>query len=347
MSFFNAEATPLRNKILTSIKFIFFLGLGIFIIWLSLKDLNQEEKTQIIRSFKVANYNWVILVIILGICSHLLRSLRWLILLEPMGYRPSLKNSFYAVMIGYFANMAFPRLGEFTRCGIVAKYEKIPFTKALGTVITERALDILIFFCLALMTILTQIGKIHNYIQANIYPRIQGKFTNLLTNKIFLLILLLAVLLLILSFIILRKKLAHLKTYQRIVHIIKNFWLGLKSLGQIRHPFLFIIYSLAIWCLYYLMLYLCFFCFPQTSSLSPGAGLSALVLGSIGIMITPGGIGLYPAIIQETMVLYGIARTTGLALGWISWAAQTGMILTVGGISLILLSFNKKNNGQS
>jgi uncharacterized membrane protein YbhN (UPF0104 family) len=99
---------------------------------------------------------------------------------------------------------------------------------------------------------------------------------------------------------------------------------------------------MAIWFLYFLMLYVCFFCFESTSTLGPGAGLSSLVLGSIGIMITPGGIGLYPAIIQETLLLYGLSRTTGLALGWIAWTAQTTMIFVVGGASLIMLSFARK-----
>lgn len=126
-----------------------------------------------------------------------------------------------------------------------------------------------------------------------------------------------------------------------------GFWEGLKSLSQIRKPLLFFTYTIVIWFLYFLMMYLCFFCFPETSELSLGAGLSALVLGSIGIMVTPGGIGLYPAIIQETLMLYGIANTTGLALGWIAWTAQTIMILVVGGISLLLLSFNKNENGKA
>jgi glycosyltransferase 2 family protein len=347
MSFFNAEVTPFRSKILTFIKFTFFLGLGIVFIWLSLKDLSQEEKSEIIRSFKIANYNWVVLVLIIGIFSHLLRSLRWLIFLEPMGYRISLKNSFYAVMIGYFANMAFPRLGEFTRCGVIAKYEKVPFTKALGTVITERALDMVIFFLLVLLTIFTQIGTISNYLQTNVYPKVQGKFPAFLSDKTFLLSLVLFVILLILSFIFLRKKVAHFKFYQRVKHLVINFWEGLKSLSQIRQPFLFIVYTLGIWLCYFLMLYLCFFCFPETSLLTPGAGLSALVLGSIGIMITPGGIGLYPAIIQETLLLYGIAKTTGLALGWIAWTAQTVMIIVVGCTVLLLLSFNKNINGKA
>jgi uncharacterized membrane protein YbhN (UPF0104 family) len=106
-------------------------------------------------------------------------------------------------------------------------------------------------------------------------------------------------------------------------------------------------YSLSIWVLYFFMLYIIFFCCAETSSLSLGAGLSALVLGSVGIMVTPGGIGLYPAIIQETLMLYGVSNTTGLALGWIAWTAQTIMILIVGGVSLLLLSFSKTSNEKS
>jgi len=96
------------------IKFALFLGLGILIIWLSLRGLTPGERIQILNSFRIANYNWVILAILLGILSHVLRALRWKLFLEPLGYHPSLKNTFFAVMVGYFANMAFPRLGEVT-----------------------------------------------------------------------------------------------------------------------------------------------------------------------------------------------------------------------------------------
>jgi glycosyltransferase 2 family protein len=344
--FFSTKEGTLKSRILTFLKFIFFLGLGIFIIWLSLKDLTSVEKQKILQSFRVANYYWVVLAIVLGICSHILRSLRWMIFFEPMGYKPGLKNTFYAVMIGYFANMAFPRLGEVTRCGVLARYEKIPFNKSFGTVITERALDMIIFLLLFVLTIFTQIGTIHNYLEKNVYPRINGKFQNPFNNPVVIITLAAVFIIIVIIFLVFRKKIARSAFYRKIAGIVHGFWEGLKSLGQIRQPVLFTVYSLAIWVLYFFMLYVCFFCFPQTSSLSMGAGLSALVLGSVGIMITPGGIGLYPAIVQETLLLYGITNTTGLALGWIAWTAQTAMILSLGGISLILLSFNPGNETQ-
>jgi len=341
MAFFNGESTSHRSKLLTFIKFVFFLGLGILIIWLSVRNLTLAEKDEIIHSFQTANYNWVFLAIFLGILSHVLRSLRWMIFFEPMGYHPSFKNTFYAVMVGYFANMAFPRLGEVTRCGILTKYEKIPFNKSFGTVVTERALDLIIFFLLFLLTILTQIGTLRDYLDNHVYPGLQGKFIHPFSNPLFLAGSAAVLVLVILLFILLRKKIKNSKFYHKISSLILGFWEGFKSLGQIRKPVLFVFYSLAIWFLYFLMVYVCFFCFASTSKLSPGAGLSSLVLGSIGIMITPGGIGLYPAIIQETLLLYGLTRTTGLALGWIAWTAQTVMIFTVGGLSLVLLTFNR------
>ncbi len=344
MALFNAEPTPIRSKIITFIKFIFFLGLGIVIIWLSLKNLSHDEKSQILKSFRTANYNWVVVAVILGVFSHFLRALRWKLFFEPMGYHPTVRNMFFAVMIGYFANLAFPRLGEVTRCGILAKYEKIPFHKSFGTVVTERALDFLIFIGLFFLMLFSQLGTIHGYLDKNIYPKLQGKFAGSFSYNLIIFGILGAFLLAVVLFFLLRKKIVHTRIYLNGKAIVSGFWEGLKSLGQIRNPVLFVVYSVAIWTLYFLMLYVIFFCFADTSSLRLGAGLSALVLGSVGIMITPGGIGLYPAIIQETLMLYGVANTTGLALGWIAWTAQTVMILIFGGVSLLFLSFSKTAN---
>lgn len=342
-----ADAKPFKAGFVTILKFVIFLGLGLLITWLSLKDLTEAERHEIVKAFRTANYNWVILGIALGISSHILRAVRWMMFMEPMGYKPRFKNSFYAVMIGYLANLAFPRLGEVTRCGILAKYEKIPFNRSLGTVITERAIDMLIFFLLFALMIVTQIGTIEEYLNDTIYPKLAEKFGAVHYSRIILTSL--AGIVTVSGFLLwrFRHKLRRFKLYQKVKGLVFGFWEGLKSLTRIRHPWLFVFYSLAIWALYFLMLYVCFFCFPETSDLSLGAGLSALVLGSIGIMITPGGIGLYPALIQETLKLYGIALVTGLALGWIVWTTQTLMILVLGGGSLLLLSFNKTHHGTT
>ncbi|MCX6242488.1 MAG: lysylphosphatidylglycerol synthase transmembrane domain-containing protein [Bacteroidetes bacterium] len=341
------EASSPGKKIITVLKFSFFLGLGLVIIWLSLKDLTAEERAEIIHSFKTANYSWVLLAIILGVFSHVIRAARWVLFFEPMGFKPKLKTTFYAVMVGYFANMAFPRLGEVTRCGIMSKYEKVPFQKALGTVVTERAIDMLIFFLLFLLMFFTQLHTIKEYLNQNMYPKLVAKFGDLHYSRMIFLFLLGLLVLVVGLWYAVRKKVKASKTYHKVTNLIIGFWEGLKSLSQVKKPGLFIFYSLVIWVLYFFMLYVIFFCFAETSGLGLGAGLSSLVLGSVGIMITPGGIGLYPAIIQETLLLYGIAKPTGLALGWIAWTAQTLMILVFGGVSLLLLSIKRPENGKA
>jgi len=336
------EPGKLKKILYPSLKFILFFGIGILIIRLSLKDLTAREREEILQSFREANYWWVGLTILLGVLSHVIRSLRWIIMLEPMGYKPTLRRTFYAVMIGYFANMAFPRLGEVTRCGILNRYEHIPFNKSFGTVITERFLDIVIFFILFLITVFTQIGTIGEYIEREVF----GKATDKLAaaSLSFLFIGSVAGILIITAVIlwIYRKKIARTKRYRKLYDLIHGFWQGLKSLVKIRRAWLFILYSLLIWLLYFLMVYLCFFSLPETSNLGLSAGLVVLVLGTVGIMITPGGIGLYPAIVQKTLFLYSISQTTGLAMGWITWSGQTIMIILAGCISLILLSFARR-----
>ena len=343
----DVAVAPPKKRLSTIIQFVLFLGLGLLIIWLSLRVLTPEEKIQILNSFRIANYNWVILTIFLGVISHVFRSLRWKLLMKPLGYHPSLKNTFYAVMVGYFANLAFPRLGEVTRCGVLARYENIPFNKSFGTVITERAVDMICFILLFILMILTQMGTISDYMNNNVYPQLVAKFGNLHFTKIMIYGLVAIAILAGIFYFLVHKKVRKTAFYLKIKNLLHGFWEGLKSLTEMEHPWIFVFYSVVIWTFYFFMLYVCFFCFSETSHVGLGGALSSLVLGSVGIMITPGGIGLYPAIIQETLQLYGVVRTTGLALGWIAWAAQTGMIILIGSISLMLLSFNKKSHGKT
>ena len=139
-----------------------------------------------------------------------------------MGYHPSLKNTFFAVMVGYFANMAFPRLGEVTRCGFLAKYERIPFNKSFGTVVTERALDLVIFFLLFLLTIFTQIGTLHEYLDKHVYPGLQGKFIHPFSNPLILAGITGFLVLVILLFVIFRKKIRNSNIWHK--SLIPGVW---------------------------------------------------------------------------------------------------------------------------
>ena len=332
----------MKSRIKDLLKFLVFLGIGILITWLSLKDLTTQHKEQLLNSFRHANYLWVAVVILLGVVSHILRALRWNMLLEPVGKIPALKNTFLAVMTGYFANLAFPRLGEVTRCGVILTTDNIPANKSFGTVITERATDLILFFLLFLILIASQYHLLVDYLDEKIIPGLEGKSTSLATNHLLLMILFAGTLFLLLLIILIRKS----RPEHRFRYLIKatflGFWEGLISIRYIKMPWLFIFYSLAIWALYFLMTYLCFRSLNETAGLSMMAGFAVLIMGSFGIMITPGGIGLYPLIARDTLILYGISGSTGFAMGWIIWGSQTAMIITTGLFALIWLSLLKK-----
>lgn len=285
---------------------------------------------------------------LLGMLSHWIRALRWRILIEPLGYKPRKLNVYMAVLIAYLANLALPRLGEVSRCGILTQYEKIPFNKSFGTVITERIIDMIAFVLLFFIMIFTMSAKLSEYVTQNIYIPLQSKLniTDALESSL-LWSLIGITIVAIVVFLFLRKRLRNTKAYLKVNNMLTGFMAGIQSLLKIRQPILFFVYTIAIWVLYLLMAYVVFFSLKETSNLSMEAGLAILVFGSVGIMIVQGGIGIYPAIVAETLLLFSISSTTGYAMGWLIWSSQTIMILIAGVFSLLLLNtFNRKGNGK-
>ncbi len=332
----------MKKNISSAIKILFFLAIGVFFIWLFLRQLTPEQKGEIWQSFITANYSWVILSIFIGILSHIVRAYRWRILMEPMGYHPKISNTFFAVMIGYLANMALPRLGEVTRCGVLNKYEKIPINNAIGTVIAERSIDMVMFILLFFVNLFMFFDELNHYVDEKVYKPLMDKLNISDETTTYLYMLLIVFVLIIGLFFLIRKRISHLKIYIKFKEVVLGLWHGLWSVTKIKKPYLFIFQSILIWVLYYLMVYVCLFSLAETSHLGWDAALSMLIFGSIGIMVVQGGIGIYPAIIAETLVLYNITNTYGYALGWLTWTAQTLMILVAGIASLILLPIYNK-----
>lgn len=334
----------MKHKIFTALRVTLFLGIGFFFIWIFLRNLTPVQKTDIIYSLEIANYWWIILAIILGIISHFSRTLRWKLLLEPIGYKPKTYNVFFAVFIGYLANLALPRLGEVSRCGVLTKYEKIPFNKSFGTVITERAIDMSVFSLMFFLNIFAQRALLYGYIEQQIYKPLEAKlrpginFEGMITR-----ISIISFVIILILFIIFRRVIILSKPYQKISSMIKGFWLGIISVTKLKNPWLFVFHSLFIWFMYLLMSWVVFMSLPGTKSLGIDAGLSVLLFGTIGIIIVQGGIGIYPAIVAGTLLVYDIPNTTGYATGWLIWSAQTIMMLIAGSISMVLLPiFNRK-----
>jgi hypothetical protein len=331
----------MKKKILNILKYLSFLGLGVFLVWWSLHQIPPEKWQEFRAAFSTANYWLMIPVFFILSASHLLRAFRWKMLMLPMGYNPSFANTFFAVMIGYLANLAVPRLGEVLKCTILAKYEHVPADKLVGTIVAERAFDVVCLILVFLLAFALQFHVIGDYgvhLLKRLFISNSGKFN---VSKITITILLIVAFVLALKYLF--KRYPHLKLIKSIKDILRGIWQGIISIKDLRQKGAFIISSLGIWAMYLLGTWLGFNATAGTAGLSLDTAVSALAFASIGMIITPGGIGAYAFFLAKVLQQHGIPFAVGFANGTLQWFAQFMIIIFVGFIALGLLPYyNKK-----
>lgn len=336
----------MKKRIISILKYLFFLGLGVFLVWWSLHQIPAAKWGDFKKDLQTANY-WLILPVFLILSlSHLLRSLRWKILMQPMGYRPRLLNCFFAVMIGYLANLAVPRLGEVLKCTLLARYEKIPAEKLVGTIVAERAVDVIslgMVFLLALITQFDILGAYGLELFRQLFETKAGSFSGLKVA--------IAVAILLLLLLAIRtwfRQFSHLQIVVLAKRILKGVWEGLSSIGKLKNKTAFIVYTIAIWGLYVLGTWVGLLATHGTAHLGLQHAIAALAFASIGMIVTPGGIGAYAYFIAKMLENNGIPFEVGFANGTLQWFAQFIIVLVVGALSLALLPvYNKKKKHES
>jgi uncharacterized protein (TIRG00374 family) len=325
----------LKSKLRNILQTLFFTALGFAFIWWFWTKLETGEKTQIWDSLKQTNYLWFILAIAISLLSHYVRALRWRLMSETFSCKVSRTNSFLAVMSGYLTNLAVPRLGEVVRCTMLKQSDNIPIEKSLGTIVTERIIDMILFALLLLTTIVIQKDLLFNYIEKNFNLNIANLFQLFIIGVVVLAI----VMALFFAF---KRKIQHNKTYNKTKDLIKGFLEGIKSIFKLKNPWLFIFYSILIWALWIFGTFICFQCLNQTDILNPIQALVTTVLGAFGPMITPGGIGLQLAIFAQVLETYTIAKPIGYVCGWLNWLSSQVGTIVVGLIAFIYFSTKKK-----
>lgn len=256
--------------------------------------------------------------------------------MEPLGYTPSITNTFLAVLIGYLANLAIPRLGEVLKCTLLSKYEKVPAEKIVGTIVAERAFDVFslgIVFLLALTFQFSVIQAGWHQLQASTNQGNHG-------TPWLLYIGILLVLFALLFVVFFRKRFQ--KTFIVLKSIVIGVWEGISSAAKLKKHNLFFFYSFSIWFLYLIATFIGLYGTAGTES-SFATAVSCLAYASIGMIVTPGGIGAYAYFMAKVLELNGVNYTLGLANGTLQWFSQFLIILFLGGLSLIFLPIYNKN----
>ncbi len=335
----------MQKRLISILQFGFFFGLGIFLVWWSIHKLPNDQYQKFITALKTADYSLLFPVFFILTASHLSRALRWKILMGSMGYNPRLSNTFCAVMIGYLANFAFPRLGEVLKCTILGKYEKVPPDKLVGTILIERAVDLLSFGIIILISLLTQAKIVGAYTKATINKYFLSGDKSEAIIRVIIIIITAAVIYLVFRYIF--KKYRHIKFIDRIKRIIKGIIEGLLSIRNLKNKWQFIFHSIFIWTCYLAGTYVGFQAIKETSVLPALATFPVLVFGTVATIITPGGIGAYPELFMKAMLLYNVEEGFGNANGMLQWSAQFLITLVVGFICLAVLPYINKTENES
>lgn len=281
------------------------------------------------------NYWWVMLSIVLSLLSHWLRAYRWNLMLKPLGYdRLSDGRTFLAVMTGYLANLAFPRLGEVTRCGVMKKNEKIPMSISFGTVITERTIDFLILLSLILLDFFVEFDRVYDFFISSV-----GWNTDVDHTLNIILIASALIVLGIIGVLVLKRILEHEfenSLLQKIHRVLTDIVNGLLSIRKVQNITGFVVSTIGIWVFYYLMSFVIFFSIAETSELGFGAGLSILAAAGVAMaMPVQGGIGAYHTLVSGVLIIYGIEATSGLFFATLLHTSQLFSVLVFGGLSAL------------
>lgn len=337
----------MNKKLLAYLQYVFFIALAVFFIWLSFRKTDAKGWHQLLDAISRARL-WIFFpVLLLLVLSHWLRALRWKMLIQPLGYNPSSLNTFFGVMVGYFVNLGAPRLGEIVKCTVLARYEKVPADKLVGTIVAERAFDLLCLIIVCGATIALEFDVIGAYAWDSIAPIFQNKAGRFSYTRIGIILGVLVLVFFVLRYIF--RKYLHLNFIQKFKVILVGILHGLTSIRLVKNKWLFLFHTVSIWVLYLASTYLGFFVLQETSMLGIAEACAVLVMGSIGMIISPGGIGAYPVFVQNTVSLYGIAAVPyGLALGWLLWLGQFIIFVLFGALSFILLpTLNRKRNAKT
>ena len=288
------------------------------------------------------NWTWMLLSFPFGIMAQVFRGWRWQQTLEPVGEKPRWSTAINAVFLSYAASLVIPRIGEFTRCGVLKRWEGISFAKALGTVVTERAVDTLVMLIVTGTTLLFQMSIFGTFFERtgtslnSIFERFSA--TGYLVTAIC------GVAMLILLHLLLKR----LYIYNKVKATLSGIWEGVLSLRKVRNLPLFLFFTIGIWTSYFLHYYLTFFCFDFTENLGMGCALVSFVVGSIAVIVpTPNGAGPWHFAVKTMLILYGVADEQALYFVLIVHTVQTMLVVALGICSLLALNFTSTHNNPN
>ena len=326
----------MNSRSITSqaLKILLPLLLGGAILYWMYRDFDFRSIQHVL--LHEMDWTWMLLSLPFGVTAQLFRGWRWRQTLDPIGEHPRRSTCVHAIFLSYATSLVIPRVGEFLRCGVLKRYDGTSFAKALGTVVTERAIDTLLVALITVCTILFQMsvfGTFFDKTGTSLDTLLQFSTTGWLVTGIC------SIAALVLLHFLLRR----LSFYDKVKTTLHGIWQGVVSLKDVRNIPLFLFFTVGIWLSYFIHYYLTFFCFDFTSHLGLSCALVSFIVGSIAVIVpTPNGAGPWHFAVKTMLILYGVADTQALYFVLIVHTVQTLLVVLLGVYAWVALLFSKR-----
>jgi uncharacterized protein (TIRG00374 family) len=332
----------LKKRILKILEFTGFLAIGLLLLYFAFKGMSFRKMAE---DLKTVNYFWIFVSLSFAFIAYFARAYRWKLIIEPLKYSPPLSSTFYALMTGYLANFAFPRIGELTRCVSLSKKEHIPVDKLFGTVILERIIDLLSLLVLLALLLIIKLEKFGSFLGDSIVRPLYNQFTEYIFSPVLWIIVVAMIISGIAGYYIFKERLSKFRILSRIKKVLHGVADGLKTVYQMKRRWEFLFFTCLIWFLYLMMTWVLVFSVPSLSHLNIIDGMFILVIGGLGMSApVQGGIGAFHWIVSRGLAtVYAISLEDGLVMATISHGSQALLTILVGSVSFFLiLRKNKK-----
>jgi uncharacterized protein (TIRG00374 family) len=332
----------ISKRILINIaQYLFFFLLGVGLLYLAFRSIDFRV---LFKRILETRLDLLIISLLFGLLGMIGRSFRWKLMIEPLGYKPSFINTYHALIIGYTANYAFPRIGEITRCGVLNQTDRIPADQLIGTVIAERAWDVIMLVVLTFTVVLCKLSTFGQFFSQKIIYPLGLKFHWVTNVSIFIWGAIIVFILAVLSIIIVyRSAIKRFILKGKIGQFFYGIYNGIKSVLKMKKWFLFILTTLFIWLVYILMTFFALKALPPTNTLNFIDAFFIMIVGSYGfVMPVQGGIGAYHGIVALGLSLYSISWNDAMAYALLSHESQAVSIILLGLISMLILGVNKR-----
>ena len=327
----------MKKLLIQILKIAGFLALGVLLLYFAFRGVAFNELASTLQQ---VNFWWIGLSLLFAGISFIIRARRWMLLIEPLGFKPSYKNTYHSLMVGYLSNYALPRLGEVTRCVTLGNREKIPVDSLFGTVIIERVTDMLMLMLIMLILLFSWMEKFGAFFREQVLQPLQQKLVELFGGTLVFWLMVSAGLVFFFLLIYLsRKRLYRFSLVRKIRDILSGVLDGLKTIYRMKRKWEFVFHSVLIWVLYILMTWVVVYALEELSGLTFIDGMFLLVIGGLGMSApVTAGFGAYHWITSRgLMFVYDFSLETGTAYAILAHESNSLLTILLGAISYIIL----------